>query len=120
MACQDIENKSHRTGCHLRRIRRRGWTTRRNTADNWRSRAIWPETKSKRSAATCTAQKVGSINGKRATKLTIQDGQQGGAPSQGASRTKRLSCQFFAPRSGASIGAAIAVKRTPARRYTPW
>ena len=29
------------------------------------------------------------------------------------------SCQFFAPRSGASIGAEIAVKRTPARRYTP-
>jgi hypothetical protein len=53
------------------------------------ARALWPETTSRRSAATCPAPNVGSRHGQRAPKPTIQDGPRGGAPSRGASRAKR-------------------------------
>jgi len=65
-ACQDIGNPSHRTRYHVRRLRRQGWATPRNTAATRRARASVPETPSRRSAATCTAPQAGSKSGKRA------------------------------------------------------
>src|SRR5262245_9204566 len=89
--CHDIENKLSCKDDTAKRLRRPSWTTRRKTADNRPWRAIWLGTKSRSSVATCTVQKVGSINGKHATKPTTRHGPPVGVRSRSASRAKHLS-----------------------------